>query len=85
MNAVPLAINPASIQSHQNYSDKKGFSFPILSDPDGNVIRAFDCHRSIGKGAKRTVYVIDPLGKVIFAERGQANLADVKERILKTV
>lgn len=81
MNTTVLAINPASIKSHQNYCDKKGFGFPILSDPAREVIGAYDCRKTFLKGVTRTVYAIDPDGRIIFAERGQANLQDVMSAI----
>ena len=81
MNTTVLAINPASIKSHQDYCDKKGYSFPILSDPGGKTVGAFDCHKLLGKGVARTVYALDPEGKVIFAERGQASYEAIMETI----
>ena len=76
-----LAINPASVKSHQNYCSKKGFNFPILSDPGGSTVAAYKCQGAIGKGVKRTVYALAPDGTVIFAERGQADLSQVMEAI----
>ena len=81
MNTTVLAINPASIKSHRNYCDKKGFGFPILSDPEREVVGAYDCRKTLLKGVTRTVYAIDPTGKFIFAERGQADLQDVMKAI----
>jgi len=76
-----LAINPASVKSHQNYCDKKGFGFPILSDPDGKVVALYRCQKQLLKGVVRTVYALDPEGRVIFAERGQADYRDIMETI----
>ncbi len=72
-----MAINPASVKSHQNYRDKKGFTFPLLSDEGSKVVKAYDCLKPTGKGVLRTVYALDPSGKVIFAERGHADLNKV--------
>lgn len=77
MNTSVLAINPASVVSHQNYCSKKGFSFPILSDPGGVVVNKYKCKKSITGGVQRTVYTIDPEGKIIFAERGMADYKNI--------
>ncbi len=81
MGTKILAINPASVTSHQNYCDKKGFGFPILSDPEAATVAAYDCSKGSGKGVQRTVYAVNPKGRVIFAERGMARLDDVRAAI----
>ncbi len=65
-----LAINPASVKSHDNYCDKKGFSFTILSDPDKTVTGHYEALKALGKLVQRTVYVIGPDCDIIFAEKG---------------
>lgn len=80
-NTQVLAINPASVKSHQNYSEKMGFNFPILSDPDAKVVDEYKAAKSGGKGVLRTVYALDPKGRVIFAERGHADLDKVLDTI----
>jgi len=81
MNTTVLAINPASVERHRKWADKMGFGFPILSDPDGETVSAFGCRKSPRGGVLRTVYVLGPDGKVVFAERGHADLEQVKETI----
>ncbi len=68
-----LAMNPASVQSHRNYSEKKGYAFPILSDPGETVLAKYKNQKLRGKSVLRTVYAINPKGTVIFAERGHAS------------
>ncbi|UCE23870.1 MAG: redoxin domain-containing protein [Candidatus Zixiibacteriota bacterium] len=80
-NTKVLAINSASVTAHQNYARKKGFNFPILSDPGEKVLAKFKSQKPTGKGVLRTVYALDPNGKVIFAERGQASFEEVLKRI----
>lgn len=81
LNTQVLAINQASINSHQNYCSKKGFTFPILSDPDEKIIAKYEAQKDTGKGILRTVYALDPNNNIIFAERGMASYDD----ILKTI
>ncbi len=75
-----MAINPASVKAHDNYCDKKGFKFTILSDPDKEVIRKYEALKALGL-IQRTVYVVGPDFKLIFAEQGMP--AD--EKILEAV
>lgn len=77
VNTEVLAINSASIKSHQNYCDKKGFTFPILSDPGEKVLVKYKSQKPEGKGVLRTVYAINEEGKVVFAERGMASYDDI--------
>ena len=81
MNTTVMAINPATVKAHQNYTAKRGYGFPILSDPGSETVADYKCLKATGKGVLRTVYAIDPRGTVIFAERGNADLDDVKNRI----
>jgi len=66
----PLGVNPASIESHQGYVEKFRFNFPLLSDPERAIARAYHALKDDGKGIQRTVYVIGSDGKVRFAQRG---------------
>ena len=81
INTRVLAINSASITAHKNYCEKKGFGFPILSDPGEQVLAKYKCQKPEGKGVLRTVYALDPNGRIIFAERGQADFDTVMETI----
>jgi len=76
-----MAINPAPVKAHQNYVNKKGFGFPILSDPGEKVLVAYHSQKPTGRGAVRTVYAMDPEGKIIFAERGHASYEAILEKI----
>ncbi len=76
-NAAALAMNRASVASHERHATKMGFGFPILSDPDRATAGAYKCQKSTGKGVIRALYALGPDGKVIFAERGHADLKSV--------
>lgn len=66
----PFGVNPASIESHRGYVDKMHFNFPLLSDPERTIARAYQALKDDGKGIQRTVYVIGRDGTVRFAQRG---------------
>jgi peroxiredoxin len=58
------------VTSHDSYCDKKGFTFTILSDPDRDITGKYEALKSNGKSIQRTVYVVGPEQKIIFAEEG---------------
>lgn len=68
-NAVVFGVNKADAKSHQNFSIKNNFGFPLLIDDDLSVTEQYGAKGMMG--AKRTVYVVGIDGKVIFAQRGK--------------
>ncbi len=66
----PFGVNPAGIESHRKYVEKMAFPFPLLSDPDRAIARAYQALKDDGRGIQRTVYVIDRAGRIAFARRG---------------
>jgi peroxiredoxin Q/BCP len=66
----PFGVNPASVEAHAGYVRKLSFTFPLLSDPDRAMARAYHALKDDGKGIQRSVYVITRDGAVAFAQRG---------------
>jgi peroxiredoxin Q/BCP len=66
----PFGVNPAGVDSHRQYAEKMHFNFPLLSDPERQIARAYRALKDDGKGIQRTVYVIGRDGTVRFAQRG---------------
>ena len=66
----PFGVNPASTDSHRSYVEKMRFNFPLLSDPERAIARAYHAVKEDGKGIARTVYVVGKDGTVQFAQRG---------------
>ena len=66
----PFGVNPASVDKHFAYSTKFGFPFPLLSDPDRAIARAYHALKDDGHGIQRTVYLVKRDGTVAFAQRG---------------
>jgi thioredoxin-dependent peroxiredoxin len=64
--ACILAISTDSVQEHQRFHSTCGFPFPLLSDHDKAVSRAYKALNFLGL-AKRAVYVIDNDGSICFA------------------
>lgn len=66
----PLGVNPASLESHEKYSEKFQFNFPLCSDPDRAVARAYHALKPNSDSIARTVYLIGTDGTVLFGQRG---------------
>ena len=75
--ARPFGVNPAAVESHARYVDKMHFGFPLLSDPDRTIARAYGALKEDGRGIQRTVYGIRRDGTIAFAARGAPPPAEV--------
>jgi len=67
-NAKVFGVNPGSIDSHRKFAANHAFQFPLLFDEKQTVAKLYGC--AAWPMVKRTVYVIDPQGTVIFAKQG---------------
>ena len=70
LNAEILGVSRDSIKSHENFKDKQGFPFQLLSDPDEVMCKSFDVMREksmYGKkyiGVDRSTFLINSNGLV---------------------
>lgn len=89
-NAVVIGISKDSINSHKKFKEKYQLPFILLSDPDKEVIEAYDVwkeKKSFGKtsmGVVRTTYLIDEEGIIIKAKtrvKAATNAQDMLEEL----
>ncbi len=73
----PFGVNPASVESHASYVRKLSFNFPLLSDPERAIARAYHALKEDGKGVQRSVYVVRRDGAIGFAQRGAPAVDDI--------
>jgi peroxiredoxin Q/BCP len=73
----PFGVNPAGVESHASYVQKLRFNFPLLSDPDRAIARAYHALKDDGKGIQRSVYVVQQDGTVVFAQRGAPSVDEI--------
>ena len=66
--AVLLGISPQDVDRHREWAEAKGFAFPLLADVDKTVIAAYGVGAPL-IGVRRSVFVVDPEGKVAFTDR----------------
>ena len=69
-NVVVLGISNDNLESHQHFREKHKLPFPLLSDEDAAISKAFGVYKQknlYGKkymGIERTTFVIDRTGRV---------------------
>lgn len=69
-----LAISPQSVESHEAFSAAQGgFPFPLLSDADRSVARAYGVLGPLGF-YRRSVFVVDAQGIVRYRHRSPHSL-----------
>lgn len=74
VGAQVLAISPQGVDEHEAFAAEHGpFAFPLLSDPDKEVGRAYDILGPVGF-YRRSVIVVDADGIVRWAHRATAGL-----------
>ncbi|NET08581.1 MAG: peroxiredoxin [Merismopedia sp. SIO2A8] len=59
-NAAILGISVDDVNSHADFCDSEGLRFPLLSDADGTVSKAYGSW--LGLNALRHTYIVDPEG-----------------------
>ena len=76
LGAAVLGASRDSVKSHDNFRAKQGFRFPLVSDPDETLCRAFDViHEKNMYGRKvlgvvRSTFLIDPSHRLVAEWRG---------------
>lgn len=71
--AVVLGVSKDTAASHKKFEEKYGLPFTLLSDPDKEVIQAYDVWKEkknygkVSMGVLRTTYLIDENGIIIKA------------------
>ena len=71
--AVVLGVSKDSVASHKRFEEKHGLPFTLLSDPEKEVIQAYDVWKEkklygkVSFGVVRTTYLIDEDGIIVRA------------------
>jgi peroxiredoxin Q/BCP len=61
-NTQILGISVDSVDSHVEFCDSEGLTFPLLADTDGSVSKAYGSY--MGTMSMRHTYVVDPDGNL---------------------
>ncbi len=90
LDAVIVGASRDSVASHRRFAEKHGLDFPLISDEDEALCRAFDVIRPkklYGRefmGVERSTFLIDPDGIVRHAWRKvrvKEHVAEVLEKL----
>ena len=73
VGAQVLAISAQDMSSHESFAKKHGFGFPLRADVDKSVAQAYGTVGPLGF-PRRSVFVVDASGVVIYAHRAIAGL-----------
>ena len=73
VGAQMIGISPQTVESHNDFSCKRGYSFPLLADVDKQVAETYGVLGPLGF-YRRSVFVIDAEGVVRYVHRAIAGL-----------
>ena len=88
--AVVIGVSKDTVASHKKFEEKYGLAFPLLADPDKEVIEAYDVWKEkknygkVSMGVVRTTYLIDEEGIIIKAN-DKVKAAEDAEKMLGEV
>jgi peroxiredoxin Q/BCP len=80
----PFGVNPASVEDHAAYAKRLGLPFPLLSDSERAISRAYGSLKPLGLGINRSVCLIDRDGTVLYAQAGAPGAELVLEGLRET-
>ena len=70
LNCEVIGVSRDSLKSHNNFCNKQGFTFPLISDPEETLCQAYDVmklKKMYGReymGVERSTFLIDENGTV---------------------
>jgi peroxiredoxin Q/BCP len=73
LDAQVVGVSAQSVESHDSFSGKHGFDFPLLADTDKTVAGAYGTLGPLGF-PRRSVFIIDRDGIIRYAHRAIAGL-----------
>lgn len=84
--AQRVGISADAVAKQKQFSDKHGFDFPLLSDPDRRVAEAYGVKRSLGAlKVKRATFVIGRDGIVKDVISSELNMNVHADRALRAL
>ncbi len=64
LDAVVVGVSGDSAESHESFRDEFELTFPLIPDPDKEIIRHYDALGFLGLMTARVTYVIDKQGVI---------------------
>jgi thioredoxin-dependent peroxiredoxin len=81
-NAKVFGINPGNGASHKKFIANHSFQFPLLIDEGRKTAREYGCDGLIF--VKRTVFVINREGTIVYTKRGMPSDKEILDTIPET-
>jgi thioredoxin-dependent peroxiredoxin len=78
LGVAVYGVNGQGAEAHGKFASKYKFPFPLLVDKGWEMSKAY--HAGWGV-VRRTVYVIGPDGRILYAQRGKPSTADILSAI----
>lgn len=86
VGALRVGISADPVAKQRQFSDKHGFDYPLLSDPDRAVATAFGVVEGLRLGpVRRATFVVDQDRTVLAAYRSELRFASHGERALEVL
>ena len=64
-NLVVIGVSFDSLEKHKKFIAEHQLNFPLLADPEGKIVAAYDAKMAFLKMAKRVSFLIGKDGKII--------------------
>ena len=64
-DVVVVGVSYDSAESHKKFIAKYNLNFPLIADPDGKIVAAYDAKLSVMKLAKRVSFLVGLDGKIV--------------------
>ena len=77
----PFGVNPAPAASHAGYVERLRLNFPLLSDPDLTMARAYGALRPDGLTVARSVVLIERDATIVYSQAGAPGAEIVLEAL----
>ena len=85
LGAQRVGISADSVHGQKRFSDRHDFDYPLLSDADGSVARAYGVKRSFGLPNKRATFVIGTDGQILEVISNELLMAVHADRALRVL
>jgi peroxiredoxin Q/BCP len=86
LGAQRVGVSADAVDRQKQFSDKYSFDFPLLSDPDGTVARAYGVRRNLGlMPTKRVTFVIGTDGVILEIIKSEIRFSKHADRALETL
>jgi peroxiredoxin Q/BCP len=85
-----IGVSPDNLQSHEKFSVKHQLNFSLIPDESLEICRKYDVFRTKDENGKttqkleRTTFIVDPQGKIVWAER-PVNVDSHVQRVLEAL